>query len=56
MATSMIRRMRPLAPATRPWNHRASALPGWWRSHSQASSIAVRLARGLPDLAMPYRA
>src|SRR3954454_20375669 len=54
MATSIIRRIRPLLEPTRSWNHRARALPGWWRSHSQASSIAVRLARGLPDLAMPW--
>src|SRR3954454_25142954 len=54
MATSMIRRIRPLLEPTRSWNQRARALPGWWRSHSQASSIAVRLARGLPDLAMPW--
>ena len=54
IATSMTRRMRPSHAPTRAWNQRASALPGWWRSHSQASSIAVRRARGLPDLVMPW--
>lgn len=49
-ATMAIRRMRPLASPARCKNHLIRALPGWWRTHSQAISMASVRARRLPAL------
>ena len=52
-SNDLVRRIRPLLAPTRSWNQQARLLSGWCRSHSQASSMAVWRARGLPDLWMP---
>ena len=52
-ATIMILRIRPAILPARSRNHRLSALSGWYRSQSQASSIMVVRTRALPALLMP---
>ena len=52
-ATTAMRRTRPLVWPTRSRNQLLSALPGWWRNHSQASSTIVVRRRGLPALEIP---
>lgn len=52
-ATISTRRMRPRPAPERSWNQRLSVLPGWKRSHNQATSTATLRARALPDLAIP---
>ena len=52
-ATIETRRTRPRSDLTRSRNQRLSAVSGWWRSQSQASSIAVVRSLGLPDFEMP---
>jgi hypothetical protein len=44
---------RPVADPTRLRNQTASALSGWLRTHSQASSISALRARAFPALVMP---
>src|SRR3954451_3327175 len=50
----MIRLIRPFRPPTRRTNQALSGLPGWWRSHSQASSTTAVRARGLPARLRPW--
>ena len=52
-ATIAMRLTRPVADPTRLRNQTASALSGWLRTHSQASSISALRARALPALVMP---
>ena len=52
----MIRRMRPLAPATRSWNHRASALPGWCRNRSKPARSRCAALADCPTWLCPGRA
>src|SRR3954466_8239424 len=50
----MIRLTRPFRPPPRRTSQALNGLPGWWRSHSQASSTTAVRARGLPARLRPW--